>query len=848
MRLNRFSGILLLFILPALFLQAQTSGDAWYLDKPIEEVRFEGLRHVKESDLRGITSEVIGKPLTEGELIDLKSKLYALNFFQRFTVEAEEGSRGTDSVILVFTVTERPIVEKIVIEGNRKIRTGEILEAIQLKRDDIVTSVRIKSDEEAIAALYMDKGYPEAAVTSASELNEATNTADVTFTVDEGSQVRIEEIRFSGNAFVSADTLRDKLVSKEQSLFSSGILKEASIQQDRAAIEKYYQEQGFIDARVAEVGREVSSVESGRRLMVLTYYVEEGRQWKYGGITFEGNELFTDEELASYIRLEKGDFINLPRLQTDLSRVSDLYYNDGYIFNSLVPEETRNNQDGTVSYTLRITEKGRAHIEDIIVKGNEKTKDFVLYREIPIETGDVFSKDKVLQSMQNLYNTGLFSAVSPETPYGSAEGLMDLVFTVEEARTTDIQFGITFTGGVGRYPVIGFLKWTDHNFRGLGQEFSIGSEVSGSKQSLDFGFSDNWLFGKRFSAGVNFSFAHLLHDGIMQDVEGPTFTPEQYDNGEAAPDPYTSYEEWQTALSNGETIDDAYLMEYDEWNVSLGLNGGYTFLTTLGRVGLGTGVNSTLSYVDYDPELYTPYNPAIRDNLNVWQFNNRLYATVSWDKRDYIYSPTRGWYLSETLTYSGGLLFGETHYLKSQTKAQWYKKLLDIPTSPSWSFRTILAAQTNLSFMFPQWYYNADLGEWTTGINASDSQKLYTDGMTIARGWDIQRGKEALWDNWIELRVPISDQVLWSDLYISSTGAWDNLDGFNQMGIEDFRFSMGGGIRLIIPGLPLGLYLVKTFNFTEDGSIAWGGGPIFSDPDDPSKGLKLVLSLTTGLF
>jgi outer membrane protein insertion porin family len=841
-------AILLLIIIPVSFVYSQAAEDSWYLDKPIEDIRFEGLGHVKLSDLRGITTQFLGKPLSEGQLIDLQSKLYALNFFQRFTVDAEEGSRGKESVVLVFTVTERPIVDKINISGNSKIRTGEILDAIQLKRDDIFTSVKLKSDEDAISSLYREKGYPEATVSSSTSLNDAINTMVVEFSIKEGSQVRIEEIRISGNEFVSADTLRGKLVSKEQSLFSSGILKEASLQQDRSAIEKYYREQGFIDAVVAEIGREVSSVESGRRLLILTYYIEENRQWKFGGISFEGNELFSDEDLSSYIRLEEGDVINLPRLQADLSKVSDLYYNDGYIFNSLVPEETRDSQEGTVSYTLKIVEKGRAHIEDIIVKGNEKTKDFVIYREIPIETGDVFSKQKVLQSMQNLYNTGLFSAVSPETPYGSAEGLMDLVFNVEEGRTTDIQFGITFTGGVGRYPVIGFLKWTDHNFRGLGQEFSIGSEVSGNKQSLDFGFSDNWLFGRRFSGGVNFSFVHLLHDRILQDVEAPTFTPEQYDDGEAAPDPYTSREEYETALANGETVDDAWLMEYDEWNISLGVNGGYTFLTQLGRIGLGTGVNSTLSYVDYDPDLYTPYNPAIRNNLNQWQFNNRLYTTASWDKRDYIYSPTRGWYLSETFTYSGGILGGESHYLKSQTKGQVYKTLINIPTSPSWSFRTILAAQSNLSFIFPQWYYNSDLGEWTTGVNASESQKLYTDGMTIARGWEIDRGNEALWDNWLELRFPISDQVLWSDLYISATGAWDTLDGFEQMALEDFKFSMGGGIRLIIPGLPLGLYLVKTFKFDQTGDVIWDGGPIFSDPDDPTKGLKLILSLTTGLF
>jgi len=847
MRFKRLLSILLILTAVTLNLAAQSS-ESWYLNKPIEDIRFEGLSHVKLSDLKGITQQYVGQTLTEGRLIDLQSKLYALNFFQRFSVDAEEGRNGKNSVVLVLTVTERPIVDEIIIEGNKKVRTGEILDAVQLKRDDIVTTVKIKADEQAIAELYRGKGYPEISVSSGTQLNEATNTMKVTFTVIEGSQVRVQEIRFSGNEFVSSDTLRGKLTSKEQSLFSSGILKEASLQQDRSAIERFYQEQGYIDAKVVNIGREVASVENGRQLMILTFYINEGRQWKFGGITFNGNQLYSDDELGTYIRLEPGDVINYPLLQADLAQVSDLYFNDGYIFNAIVPKENRNEQEGTIDFLLNITEKGRAHIEDVILKGNEKTKDFVLYREIPLETGDVFSKDKVLQAMQNLYNTGLFSAVSPETPYGSAEGLMDLVFTVEEARTTDIQFGITFTGGVSEYPIVGFLQWTDHNFRGAGQELSIGAQVSNSEQSITFSFSDNWLFDKRFSGGVNFSFAHNLYDNVLQDAEGPTFTEEQYDNDEAAPDPYTSREEYEDAIDDGESIDDAYLMEYDQWKISLGANGGYTFHTDYGRVGLQSGLTSSISYVDYDPDLYTPYNPSIRENLHTWLFTNKLWGSINWDTRDYIYSPTRGGLLSETLTYTGGLLFGSTHYIKTQTKAQRFLQLFDIPVGKEWSFRTILAAQSSLSFILPQWYYDSDTGEWTSGVHASDSQLLYTDGMTIARGWDIDKGNEALWDNWVELRIPISEKLLWSDFYFSTTGTWDDLDMFPEMGIEDFKFSMGGGIRLIIPGLPLGLYLVKTFSFDEGGNVQWDGGPIFSDPDDDTKGLKLVLSLTTGLF
>ena len=162
----------------------------------------------------------------------------------------------------------------------------------------------------------------------------------------------------------------------------------------------------------------------------------------------------------------------------DFARLSDLYYNDGYIYNDIQLNEVRDKENNTVSYTLNIIEKGRAHIENIIIKGNVKTLDYVLYRELPMLEGDIFSKGKVIAGIQNLYNTGLFSTVAPETPYGSAEGLMDLVINVEEGKNTDIQFGVTFTGAAGEYPVAGFLKWNENNFRGRGQTLSIGTELS----------------------------------------------------------------------------------------------------------------------------------------------------------------------------------------------------------------------------------------------------------------------------------------------------------------------------------------------------------------------------------
>ncbi|MCK5198395.1 MAG: outer membrane protein assembly factor BamA, partial [Spirochaetales bacterium] len=722
---------------------------------------------------------------------DLQSKLFALDLFRKFSAEAEPTDSEKNAVIIIFTVEERPLVDELVISGNKKIRKGDILDAILLKRDDIFSTTKMKYDKDSIVELYYSKGYPDVSVeTDISEQED--NTVKVTFTVEEGSQTRIKEIFFSGNEVFSDSTLKSKLSIKVQSLLSSGVFQENKLEMDKLVLETFYRDRGYIDARVVEIKQEIVESENERNYLALTFYFDEGEEWTFGEINIKGNQLFSDDDLLALIHHKPGDLINKTRFEMDFARLSDLYYNDGYIYNDIQLNEVRNEQNNTVSYTLNIIEKGRAHIENIIIKGNVKTMDFVLYREIPMLEGDIFSKKKVIAGIQNLYNTGLFSFVTPETPYGSAEGLMDLVINVEEGKNTDIQFGVTFTGSAGEYPVAGFLKWNENNFRGRGQTLSIGTELSPIKQSVILGFTEKWLMGRRWSAGLNFSYTHQLYSGILQDLMPVRFTEDEYKKEEAAPDPYNSWDEWQAAIDNGEAIDSAYLMEYDNLKFSLGANTGYTFHTFLGRLTAATGGSLSLNSITYDPEQYRPYNPAIRSNLDTWLFNNKLWVNLIWDKRDFVMNPTNGFVLNQLTTYAGGILGGNTHYIKSQSKAEAFLKLIELPVSEKYTFKTIFAAHTSFSAIFKQFSYDK--------IEATTSDLLYTDGMNIARGWGFEQDGVAMWDNWIELRMPIAENILWGDLFLSGTGFWQDLSEVKAMKIDDFMFSMGAGIRFTIPG------------------------------------------------
>ncbi|MEW5814516.1 MAG: outer membrane protein assembly factor BamA [Spirochaetota bacterium] len=855
-----FTTILLLLSIAVIY--AQTSSD-WYIDKPIVKIIFKGLKNVKELELEGIIKPFIGKKFSDALFLDLQSKLYALDYFDHFIPNALPGDDQYNSIIIEFEVTERPIVDDIKINGNKNISKSDIMDVILLKRGDMVNKTKVRLDADAIKNLYLEKGYPDVDVQGNIEKGDTPDAAVIEFNIQEGKQTKIKKIQFSGNSFASAGTLRGVMSIKEQSLFSSGVFQESKLEEDIQKIESYYNDRGYIDTKVVDVRKDLEVDEqAGRNLLIVTIYIEEGKQYTYGGMAFEGNTLFSNNELAAVVRQKPGSILSKSKLEADFMRITDLYYNDGYIYNVISREEQRDEQNRTINYTVKIVERGRAHIENILIKGNKKTKDYVLYRELPVEVGDIFSKEKVLEGLRNLYNLQFFSSVAPTTPPGSVDGLMDLVINVEEGKTIDINFGVTFSAAAGSFPMLGFVKWSDKNFLGRGQELSVGTELSTTKQNLNFGFNENWLFGKRWSGGINFSLNHELIQDIQQDILLPVFSP---DDPNRVPDPFDGhYVEAATGLpyigiptqeqlnenevitdyayyiKSGKSIPADYLMSYHSLDFSLGVSTGYRWFTNVGRFGIGTGLIPSLKFITYDKMSFRPYDSNIRENYGVWKFINKWWQNYSWDTRDITYSPSKGFYLSERLTFVGGFLFGTQRYIRSDSRAEAYVKIFDIPVSDSWHFKSVFAARTSFSVILPQ-FGRSDLDKST---DITRQELLYIDGMTMARGWKSVYDGEALWDSMVELRFPILEQYIWWDFYFSGTAMWAELEKVSQMRLSDYYFSFGAGARLTIPGIPIGLYLTKRFKFDLDNKIEWQTGAILP----ASLGLDLVVSFTAALF
>ena len=688
------------------------SDENWFYGKLIKSISFKNLKSVDSKELEGVTSGFIGRKFSDEVFGNLLDRIYALDFFDEINPEALPGDAKKNTVSIVFSVTERPVVTRITFSGNRQIRTTELKEAVSLKEKDIFVEGKMLVDERSVRDVYLGKGFTNARVTASSK--QTPKGVEVNFKVDEGRSTVIAKLDFRGNKVISSRTLKSKLTLKEAGLINKGAFQESELEADKQAITAYYQNLGYIDAEVIDVTKETAINEKKNRdELTITFVIVEGSQYTFGGMTFKGNIIFPSEKLNSFVKLKTGAVYSQQKYQESVMAIADLYYENGYTSNRFQPIPMKDTNNKVISYEFHITESVRSHVESISIKGNTRTKEEIIRREIPIESGDIFSKAKLTTGLRNLYNLQYFSAVVPDVVPGSEENLVNLVFSVDEQSTTSIEFGVTFSGvsDPDDLPFALFVKWQDSNFRGSGKSISASSTIATDEQSV--------------SAGINGSLINNVYD-----------------------------------------------------------------------------------------EVYIPVDSTIAEYSNKWGWQNSIWSAFSIDDRDINYDPSKGWFASQRLTWYGLMPFETEFFLRSDTKAEKYFTLFNLPVTETWNWKMIFAAYSGLSLLFPA----SDSG-------IGNSSKVYIDGMFNARGWtniyNKHRGR-ALWSNILELRMPIVPGVLAVDWFGDAAVIKDSpYELFTNTGISDFYFSTGPGLRFSIPQFPLRLLFANTFKMDENYNVTW---------------------------
>lgn len=851
----------------------------WYNDRPISAFEFKGLSSVSRLDMQNVLSEYKGKKFTIELLNEIQNTLYELEYFEEVTPEAQRGFN--DELILIFTVVERPTINKIEFTGNQVIGDTALRSSVTIRRNDIFNTFKADDEVKAIKRKYFDQGYPSVQVDYTTRpADNGKNQLVLEFLIQEGGRIVVKELNFEGNEILRDGKLRRTISTKKKTLINKGTFSEELLESDKEAILQQYFKRGYIDTRVVDiiVNKEDDPQKEGGTAVELTYILQEGSLYTFDSITFQGNEIYSSEELIKLFPLKKGDKMDMTRFQRGYDRMRLKYADQGFIFNFYDYEEIRDTDVNSLAFIITVEELDQSHIENIIISGNIKTKEYVIRRELGISEGDVFSASALNYARQNLMGLRFFNSVVPDSRPGSAPGLIDLIFNVEESLTRDIRVGATF-GGSSEFPLSLFLSWNQPNLAGRGLILSISGSGSPFEQTISSSFTDPNFLQSPFSFSTGLAFSHEQVNNVPQDITAPYYdagdTGINYDGysghyvftkshtingvtysagdpfpGKPSDDDITKYDlrkDSEYFGANNRSVYNNSTMTYDNFRISYTIGTGYQYRIPWGRLGTTMSIGPIFNFLYYDANLYRPADSKIRDNLNNLKVYNVYSIKGYYDGRDLSYIPTKGAYVSQKFDFYGGLLFGDAHFIRSTSVVEGHVPLLNWKMFENWSWKIVLAGQSVFTTILPQYFYPPGTSFETHG--PTYLQKLDLNGTYNSRGWSRIRNGMATWNNWVELRMPLYETVIWWDQFIEASRLWSNVDHIPQsFDLPEYRFTLGTGFRFVIPQFPIRIYLGKRFNFNDENELVWQTGNLSGTDAEEGSGLDLIFTLGIDFF
>ncbi|MEE9572218.1 MAG: outer membrane protein assembly factor BamA, partial [Candidatus Neomarinimicrobiota bacterium] len=408
------------------------------------------------------------------------------------TEETEEG------ISITIAVDEAPILGGIIITGDDKISKTKIGEAIGLRTGQRIPEFQIKVGKSRVLDLYSEEGYLLATVdvsiekpkvdTPIANQKRADNTRNLNISINEGSRVKIGKIAFIGNENISDRKLRRAFKETKQQrwyLFWRSSFDDNKFKDDQEKLKAFYQKRGYRDAVIVA---DSISYRGDKKKMDIWLTVNEGPKYYYRNFSWDGNELYADEQLSNALGISNGEAYNEEDLQKGIyERAQSLYMDKGYIYSNIIPEISPVGKD-SIDVHFSVIENQKVYVRNINISGNTRTRENVIRRELKLYPGDVFSRQKLIRSQREVWILNYFGNVVPDV-IPVDEDKVDLEITVEEksSERANLNVGYTkeygMTGGGG----IEFM-----NFRGKGQRFLLSASTG-----LSGGSSYNYSGGSR---------------------------------------------------------------------------------------------------------------------------------------------------------------------------------------------------------------------------------------------------------------------------------------------------------------------------------------------------------------
>ncbi|HPG38357.1 MAG TPA: outer membrane protein assembly factor BamA [bacterium] len=484
-----FFVVIILSVYVELFAQRQTV--------KILDVSVEGAKSTDPAMIRLNSGLAPGTEITGESVQDAIRQLWRLSLFSDIEVVVDR--ELAEGIYITIRVKEYPRLEKLEIAGNKKLKKEDIDEILNFYSGQVINPTMLARARQKVYAKYKEKGHLLAKIRT-TEIPSQTdsNRVVVRFYCEEGKKVQIEKINFYGNNTFNDGKLKKQFKkTKEDRWWRGADFDRDKYNEDLGKLVEFYQNEGFRDIEVLKDSIYYNEEQDD---MHIDIWVNEGTRYVFGDISWEGNTLFSNEELAANLRFEKGETYSRKKLNEAVyQHIGNLYYDSGYIYSNITPRETIINKN-QLNIHFFVTEGQQAKINEINITGNTKTKEKVVRRELRIFPGDTFNRSLLERSQREVWMLNYFGNVEPKvTPTGGDQ--VDLEFKVEEKSTDTANMS---AGWSERDRLIGSVGVAMANLFGNGQRLSFDWNFGRYYRSFNIGFTEPWLLDTPTLAGFNF--------------------------------------------------------------------------------------------------------------------------------------------------------------------------------------------------------------------------------------------------------------------------------------------------------------------------------------------------------
>jgi outer membrane protein insertion porin family len=559
---------------------------------------------------------------------DLK-EIFAMGYFHDIRIDSEVTPKGRE---VTFTVSEKQVVGKIKITGTDKKSEEDVRAAIKIKSHSIINDSEIRASIINIRNLYREDGYYDCQVTVERQEG-ARGRVDLTFAINEGPQVYIKKITFSGNHSFKAGKLEDVITTSEKSLFSfitdAGLLDKKKLEDDASRIAAFYHNNGFVDAKIGD-----PEVTQQGKWFYVNFTIDEGERYRCGTIELVGDLIADPEVLRKKIEIDREEYFSRKVLRADILRLTDFYADQGYAFAEIDPRLDKDAERRVVNLTLQINQGQLVHINRINIKGNTRTRDKVIRREILLDEGGIFGATKLKDSHQELQRLDFFEDVNISPEPTLDENLLDLNVEVKEKPTGKFSIGAGYSS-LDHMTFMGEIS--EGNLFGRGQRLALQANVSSRTNQFNLDFTEPHIFDSKLLLGFNVYRWKREYDDYTKNSEGGAVR--------------AGFPIWEKLRFN-------FSYGYDD--------------TTLDDVELLTASRIIIDSMDF-------------------HITSAVKVGLSRDTRDRLYAATKGSQNTFTIKYAGGPLGGDNSFTKVEASSGWY---LPIPLQmlKSTTFHTQLSA------------------------------------------------------------------------------------------------------------------------------------------------------------